>query len=203
MRTIAITIAVAALAALAAMASGSTQLPQQVTNTLTPIDTVPTRQQLDSAFDSPAMALQNLASIATDPDPAADVGIRLRAIHALAKYCSSTPCADTDVAHQSLTSVIQATATETSGSQLLVLRAAIETLGVMRVRTDIDVLLGLSLLDHPSRDIRASTAHALQDLCNTQAIAPLSARKGVEPTDQVKLAISEALRILGQCSATP
>jgi hypothetical protein len=188
--------------ALAAVASGSTQLPQQVTNTLTSIDTVPTRQQLDSAFDnSPTMALENLASIATDSAPDADVGIRLRAIHALAKYCTSTPCADTDVAHQSLTSVIQANATETSGSPLLVLRAGIETLGTMRVSSDVTLLL--PLLDHPSRDIRASTAHALQDLCNTQAIAPLSARKSDEPTQQVKLAISEALRVLGQCSTTP
>ncbi|HSD86522.1 MAG TPA: HEAT repeat domain-containing protein, partial [Kofleriaceae bacterium] len=198
-RSIGITIA---LGVLAAVASGSTQLPQQVTNTLTSIDTVPTRQQLDSAFDnSPAMALENLASLATDPDPSADVGIRLRAIHALAKYCSSTPCADTDVAHQSLTSVIQANTTESSGSPLLVLRAAIETLGTMRISSDVSLLL--PLLDHPSRDIRASTAHALLDLCNTQAIAPLSVRLSQEPTLQVKLAISEALRILGQCSANP
>jgi hypothetical protein len=189
------------LTAVAAIASGSTALPESVQNTLTPIDTVPTRAQLDNAFgDSPAMALQTLSALAADDTT--DVGIRLRAIHALAKYCvDPTACTTSDVAHQSVTALVGSTRDEVSGWPLLLLRAAIETLGSMRVTTDVTVLV--PLLDHPSRDIRASTARALQDLCNTQAITPLQVRHGREPTQQVKLAISEALRILGECSTTP
>ena len=102
------------------------------------------------------------------------------------------------MAHTSVATVITATATAHDGSQVLLLRAAIETLGTMRVSSDASTLQ--PLLDHPSRDIRAATARALRDLCNNQAITPLRARYSVEMTDQVKLAISEALRILGQCS---
>ena len=187
--------------AFAAIASGTTMnLSSQAQNTLTTIDTVPTRQQIDSAFgNQPQVALQNLTSIASDG--ASDVGIRLRAIHALAKYCAATPCTTNDVAHQSLADLINETRAETAGAPLLVLRAAIETLGTMRVASDVTMLI--TLLDHPSRDIRASTAKALQDLCNTQASSPLRVRYARETSEQVKLAISEALRILGQCSATP
>jgi hypothetical protein len=184
-----------------ALATGSSGLPQKVQDTLTTIDVVPTKQQITSAFDGdPQQALQALSSLATDLDPPADIGIRLRAIHALAKYCG-TPCSNADLAHQSVATVIASTRTATSGSQVLILRAAIETMGSMRVAPDVSTLV--PLLDHPSRDVRAATARALRDLCNTQAITPLRARYSAEMTDQVKLAISEALRILGQCSATP
>lgn len=187
--------------ALAVIASGTPMaLSSQVQNTLTTIDTVPTRQQIDNAFGGqPQVALQNLSALAADHT--ADVGIRLRAIHALAKYCTATPCPASDVAHQSLVQLIDETRNETTGSQVLVLRAGVETIGMMRVSADVNRLT--SLLDHPSRDIRASTAKALQDLCNTQAIPPLRVRYARETTEQVKLAISEALRILGQCSASP
>ena len=87
------------------------------------------------------------------------------------------------------------------GSPVLLLRAAIETLGPMGVASDVGVLV--PLLDHISRDIRAATARALRDLCNTQAITPLRVRYAKEQTDQVKLAISEALRILDQCTTNP
>jgi HEAT repeat protein len=185
------------LAALVAIASGATPIAQQATNTLTPIDTVPTRQQLDNAFSSPTNALDNLTALATDAD--SDAGVRLRAIHALAKYCASSPCVDSDVAHQSLTTVILDNRNETSGFPLLLLRAATETIGTMRVSSDLALLQ--PLLNHPSRDIRAATARALQDLCNSNAVAPLRIRYTQEGTEQVKLAISEALRVLEQCSS--
>lgn len=198
MKAIIVTIIVGALAA---MASGtSVPLSSQAQNTLTTIDTVPTRQQIDSAFgNQPQVALAKLSSIASDQGT--DVGIRLRAIHALAKYCPATPCTADDLAHQSLVQLITNTRDETTGAQLLLLRAGVETIGMMRVTADVNLLT--SLLDHPSRDIRASTAKALQDLCNTQAIPPLRVRYARESSEQVKLAISEALRILGQCSANP
>jgi len=176
----------------------STSLSEQVQNTLTTIDTVPTRTQIDTAFDGNSQtALSNLSALAADSS--SDTGIRLRAIHALAKYCTSMPCAANDVAHQSVLAVVGTNSSEMVGSSVLLLRAAIETLGPMGVQTDVSVLV--PLLDHGSRDIRAATARALRDLCNTQAITPLRVRYAKEQVDQVRLAISEALRILDQCSA--
>jgi HEAT repeat protein len=198
MRSIIIPLLVAGAVALA---TGATNLPQQAKNTLTTFDSVPTKDQIDDAFGGNSQtALQNLVAIATDAsDPSGDaISIRLRAIHALAKYCTSSPCAGSDAAHQAVTAVVNETGSSTSGAPVLLLRAAIETLGAMRVATDVTSLI--PLLDHPSRDIRAATARALRDLCNPQAITSLRARYTVEMTDQVKLAISEALRILGQCS---
>lgn len=183
-----------------AVVLATTPLSPDAKNTLTPVDQVPTKDQINGAFGNEQMALTNLTTIATDPDTTPDaISVRLRAIHALAKYCASSPCTAGDVAHQSVASVITMTRDASTGSDVLILRAGIETLGVMRVSSDVGSLQ--TLLDHPSRDIRAATARALRDLCNTQAIDKLRARYSVELTDQVKLAISEALRILSQCSA--
>ncbi|HUS29461.1 MAG TPA: hypothetical protein VMZ53_13170 [Kofleriaceae bacterium] len=194
------------VAVLVALASGASPLPQQATNTLTAIDTVPTRQQIDQAFiNSPQTPLQNLSFLATDTDAGTDIGVRLRAIHALAKYCTSTPCLPADEAHQTVRTVVAGNAHELSGPRALILRAGIETLGAMRVGQDADFLVAqLSLLDHPSRDIRASTARALAELCSgPSAVNALRLRYSHELTEQVKLAISEALRILGQCTTNP
>jgi HEAT repeat protein len=76
------------------------------------------------------------------------------------------------------------------------MKAAIEALGVLRIPDDVSILL--PQLDHPSRDIRASAAHALRDLGNTQAIPTLRARYQQEQVQQVRIAISDALRVLGQ-----
>ena len=134
-------------------------------------------------------------TMATKPD---DIAIRLRAIHALGKYCltlSPPPkCSATDLAHQALHDLVMGFTGAHVGSDVLVLRAAVEAIGPLEVQTDLDLLV--PLLDHSSRDIRSSTAHALRDLCNTGAINPLRVRYQHEGTDQVKLAISEALRIL-------
>ena len=177
------------------MAIGSTNLSEQMQNTLTTIDTVPTSDQINTAFGGSQSALTNLSALAADDT--SDTGIRLRAIHALAKYCTATPCAQNDVAHQSVLAVVSATNTESVGSPVLLLRAAIETLGPMGVGNDVNVLV--PLLDHTSRDIRSATARALRDICNTQAITPLRVRYAKEQIEQVRLAISEALRILDQC----
>ena len=194
MRAILVGVLAIGSAASLALATGSTDdLTEPVRNTLTTIDKIPTREQLDTAFEGEP-ALSSLSTIAKNKS--VDVGVRLRAIHALAKYCTA-PCAADDVAHTSLTQLIGETQNETVGEPVILLRAAIETIGVLRV--DEDVLLLRPLLDHPSRDIRAATARALRDLCNSQAVTPLRVRYTSEPTEQVKLAISEALRILGQC----
>lgn len=170
---------------------------------LSAIDTVPSREQLDFALGvGSAQPLQTLRELTSHGDT--DPGVRLRAVHALAKYCGA-PCTAADPAHQSLADLITLTTPATSGTEVLLLRAAVETIGPMRVSSDISLLL--PLLDHGSRDIRASTARALQDLCNTQAITPLRTRYALESamatgSEQVKLAISEALRILAQCSGS-
>ena len=60
----------------------------------------------------------------------------------------------------------------------------------------------MGFLENSSRDIRVTTAQALRNLCNTEAIAPLAARLGHEPIEQVRLAISAALRDLNTCSGS-
>lgn len=184
----------ALLVGLVTSAEGSTPLTAQIQNVLTPIDTVPTQLELDTAFTDHTQALHGLAEISRDDTT--DTGIRLRAIHALTKYCAGSPCVDNDMAHQALVGIIQASQDASTGARVVVLRGAIEALGPQRVATDLPLLV--PLLEHESRDVRAATVHALRDLCNTQAINPLRALLQHETTDQVRLAISEALRILGQ-----
>jgi hypothetical protein len=184
-----------ALAFATAAHGGSTMLSIQAQNTLTATDVVPTQAEIDGDFNDPSTALSNLATIAGDTT--ADVGIRIRTLHALASYCTA-PCADGDTAHQALVQFITASETAQTGQAIVMLRGAIEAIGPQRVGTDLPLLV--PLLSHSSRDIRAATAHALRDLCNTQAIAPLRTQQGQETSDQVRLAISEALRVLGQPS---
>jgi len=193
-------LAVAALviAGLAAVASGSVTLTPLEEHTLTAIDAVPSRSQLTAVFEGEQAAVQSLTDVALDAG--SDPGIRLRAIHALAKYCplaAGPACQASDPgwpAHQALAQLVGAGGAAATGAPLLILRAAVESLGPLRVDTDVDLLV--PLLDHPSRDIRASTAHALRDLCNTTAINALRVRYQHETVDQVRLAISDALRIL-------
>ena len=84
------------------------------------------------------------------------------------------------------------------GADLLLLRAAIESLGRSDVTADVQRSCICRLLDHPAATSGRRPPRALGDLCNTQAITTLRVRYQSESTDQVKLAISEALRILGQ-----
>ncbi|HET9992319.1 MAG TPA: HEAT repeat domain-containing protein [Kofleriaceae bacterium] len=187
------------------VAAGSTQLPQPVQLALTQIDSVPSQLELDTAFSDHQAAMQGLAAIATDngATDSASRNARLHAISALSKYCAS-PCDDgsgsgsANSAHQALISIIQDMNGESVGFNAVVLRAAIEALGPQRVGNDLDLLV--SQLANPSRDIRAAVAHSLRDLCNTQAIVPLRQQQQAEASDQVKQAITEALRVLGQGS---
>ena len=186
---------IGAIAFATAAHGGSIMLSAQAQNTLTAIDAVPTPAEIDQDFNDPTMALTSLASIAEDPGT--DVGIRIRTLHALTGYCTA-PCADSDTAHQALVQFITANQSDPAGTTIVMLRGAIEALGPQRVGTDLDLLV--PLLSHPSRDIRAATAHALRDLCNTDAITSLRTQQGQETSDQVRLAISEALRVLSQPS---
>src|SRR5690348_2116672 len=181
-----------AVVLLAAMLGGADTLTEQRTEALTPIDTVPTRLELDNAFGGSAQT--NLLAAALDGS-STDPGVRLRAIAALASY-DSQPGGSNDTIHPALLQIISANTSARTGTNVLVLRAAIETLGHLQVPSDVTVLEGL--LEHPSRDIEAAAALALGNLCNTTAINALRTRYAeLGTTDQVKLAISEALRILG------
>lgn len=188
--------------ALPARGDSALQLTQPVIDTLTPIDSLPSSQQINTAFNgSSTEALANLQQIANPTGPM-DRGLQIRAVRALIHYCATSPCTAADPAHDTLVQIASAARyrDSRSGSDLLVLRAAIESLGVLRVPADISILI--PQLQHPSRDIRAAVARALRDLGNTQAIPPLRARYNIEPAgqsgDQVRIAISDALRVLGQ-----
>jgi HEAT repeat protein len=172
------------------------QLTQPVLDALTPLDTLPSREQLKTAHGSDQAALDNLQLIAL-AQGTVDPGVQLRAVRVLPQYCN-LPCPAADPAHTTLVTLATTPRYRDSrrGSDLLVLRAAIEAIGVLRVPDDVSLLI--PQLEHPSRDIRAATARALRDLGNTQAIVPLRARYTQEQVGQVRLAISDALRVLGQ-----
>jgi hypothetical protein len=189
------------LVALIAVAAASVQLTFERKAALTTIDTVPSTDDLAQATLSVPDDLVAIALAATDDGSTVDPGVRLRAIHGLAVYCTATgnSCPDGGAIHAALEQLITSNAGAHAGSDLLLLRAAIESDGPLKVQTDLSFLA--PLLDHPSRDIRAATARALAQLKNCQATSALRQRYQNESTDQVKLAISEALRILSQPSS--
>ena len=175
------------------------QLATDVMHALTPIDSIPTKEELTVIF--PTNTVTQLASIAQDAG--VDFGVRLRAIRALPQFCA-TSCAGT-TPHSTLVALLGSISpSDSSGSTILLLRATIEALGIARSGDPNDVNRLVPFLDSNSRDIRAAAAFALRDLCDSDAITPLRNRYNVEmgPTGvpQVRLAISEALRDLGTCN---
>jgi hypothetical protein len=181
---------------LVAVAIGEDMQHQEQTWALTTIDQLPTKGQLDTVLTDPMQPppVDQLIAYARNTDGNTNAGVRLRAITALTNYCQ--PCTADDPVHTTMTDLIAANASAHAGADLLILRAAIEADGPLKVSTDLGILA--PLLDHPSRDIRAATAHALAQLRNCQATTALRTRYQNESTDQVKLAISETLRILSQ-----
>lgn len=174
------------LAIAASVHADSLNMDQQYT--LTAIDSVPTPTELGKLWPDPTTQLTNIAS-----DAGQDTGIRLRAIHALVHYCS--PCSASNPPHVALTGLIRSNAGAPSGGSVLLLRAAIEAIGPLRVTNDLSLLL--PLLDHQSRDIRATTATALRAFGDPNAVCSLRVRLQSESIEQVRLAISDALRVLG------
>ena len=171
-----------------------------IDHTLTPIDTVPTKDEIQKVL--PTNTVGELAARAQDTSGMTDFGVRLRAIRALPLFCA-TNCAGT-APHTTLISILDALQDEPQGGKaILLLRATIEALGVTRSGDPDDVSLLVPFLNHNSRDIRAATAFALRDLCDQQAVTPLRNRYNVEMgamgVPQVRLAISAALRDLGTC----
>ena len=172
-------------------------VPAEVVDALTQIDNAPSTDTLNDMFPTPQAALDNLRQIAIDST--ALFGVQLRAIRALPAYCPS-PCTDSPV-RDTLLSLIGSYSRTMHGPQdILRLRAAVEALGATRSALASDVALLRPLLDDLSRDVRATTVRALRNLCNQDAITPLSMHYQSEKTEQVKHEIYDALRDLLQCT---
>jgi len=176
-------------------------LPQSVVHALTPIDAQPTQSALNQVFATPQLALENLRSIALDRS--LDLGIQLRAIRALPAYCPPAPqaCGPGTPVHDTLIMLItsQQLVQHTPKDQLR-LRAAIEALGATRSKLVDDVNTLMPLLGNGSRDVRATVVRALLNICNTQAIGPLTRSYSLEQVAQVRAEISAAIQDLHQCT---
>ena len=191
--------------AIAFVASADTvQLPAQVVDALSSIDHATPVEDLDtlgSGSSAPAAAAASqIAQVAANPN--VDVGVALRSIYALSQYPQSV--IGSSLAHDTLAQLVAAYISSSRPTDVLLLRASIESLGPLRVSADADMLdcspsstLAGCPLDHPSRDVRTATARALRDIGNPSAIPLLRARLGAETVPQVKLAIAAALAALG------
>ena len=186
-----------ALGALGAQGD-SIQLSTPAMHALTPIDTLPTKDEITRLF--PTNTASALADVASNPDN--DFGVRLRAIRALPQFC--LPACNGTPTHQSLLTLLHSVpSTEPEGKTILLLRATIEAIGIAKSGNVQDVNDLVPFLSNPSRDIRAATAFALRDLCLQAAVNPLREQYNEEMKStgvpQVRLAISAALRDLGTC----
>jgi HEAT repeat protein len=152
---------------------------------LSGVDYIPSRGLIDAQLG--AGAADRLIAIARGTaEESADPGVRIRAYRALALY----PGTATEAA-------LRAGISEHGGGgaiDTLYLRAAAESLVEIAGAEAVSDLV--PLLDHQSRDVRASTARALGDTGSDAAVSPLRARLSIEEVGQVRLAIAEALREL-------
>jgi hypothetical protein len=184
------------------------QLTPAVHDVLTPLDLLPSKSDVDSAFMS-APALDNLVVIARDPTM--DLGVQIRAIRTLPLYCpDAASCGTGSLIHDTLIAIISDYATVMSAippavllpQDLLRLRAAVEALGATQsaLASDAELLALPSLLDHPSRDVRVTVVRALRSLGSCAAVMPLKRRFLAERIAQVKVAIVAALQTFSpQC----
>ena len=167
----------------------------QVIDALTAIDFPAMKSEMDSQKATLDTLLgsdpvDTLSAIANSSDLAA--GIRLRALRALALYPS-------DATRAALTDEIMQHSAATTGVDALLLRTAVEALGLVGQPADVATIVPL-LDKEECRDIRAGAARALRDIGSSTAIAPLHARLAKETVPQVQFWISDALRVL---SGTP
>ncbi|HWU89605.1 MAG TPA: HEAT repeat domain-containing protein [Kofleriaceae bacterium] len=168
--------------------------PPQVVHTLTAFDSIPTKQELTRLL-GPTNELALLSSYALDPQ--LDFGVRLRAVRAMPSFCPEYP----QQCHDAIWAVLQDidATSDAPGRKILRQRAAIEALGLARRRDPNDLPLLLSFLGNASRDLRVAAARAMRDLCDPAALPALQLRLGVDESQQVKLAISQAVQALEQC----
>lgn len=178
------------------------QLAPQVLDALTQLDELPSQTSLTDVLGLlPDQAVVPLAQLARNADGTVDLGVQLRAIHALATFCPPAP-ATCGLPHDTLIEVIHAASTPAqTPSDVLRLRTAIEAIGATRSGLDSDVDELLPLLVNTSRDVRATVARALPNLCNPQATGPLMVAYHREAVPQVQLEILSALDALdGPCA---
>jgi hypothetical protein len=148
------------------------------------IDFVPAREDLDTVMGP--TSLQQLIILAIDDGE--DPGVRIRAVRALGQFPESSE------ARSTLVAVINGLAAESSGTPVLILRAAMEALAEVGGASAVSQIT--PLLDNSSRDVRASAADALRVIGSPTAIPALRDRQQIETVPQVLLAITEALRAL-------
>jgi hypothetical protein len=165
-------------------AAGAADVSPAQRDVLSGIDVVITQPLIESVFPiDPAAELIDLAR-----DPTADTGVRLRAYRALSLYPSPEVAAV-------LAADIALAEMQSTGTDALFLRAQIEALGELQrslgAPDNYQVLL--EHLYHQSRDVRAATADALRVMRAIGAIDALYARLSVEPWEQVRQAIMEAV----------
>jgi len=176
----------------------SINLTTSVMHALTPIDEVPTKDEIIRVF--PTNTAVALADVATNTSN--DFGVRLRAIRALPQFCVPS-CAGSQPYNALLALLSSVPPTDPDGKTILLLRATIEAIGIAKSGSSADVTTLIPFLNNPSRDIRAATAFALRDLCLQTAVNPLREQYNRENlpggVPQVRLAISAALRDLGTC----
>ena len=184
-------------------------LSETVIGVLTPIDSVPAPAAIDQAF-APAPALGSLINIARAGTT--DLGIQLRAIRALPGYCPADCSAD--LVHQTLVDLLAAYAPDPAAVQspadTLRLIAVIEALGATRSGLEADFerlwpLLDLSKTDGhaatcaPRRDVRATAARAIGQICFHDALDALRAYIA-DPCGQVAMQAGLAVQTLEQCT---
>src|SRR5262245_39114258 len=157
------------LAVCALPARGDLPLDTPVLHALTPIDVLPSKEDLFEVFGDPTTELGKIAL-----DDSADLGVQLRAIRSLSQFC--VQCGSNPPRNTLATVIQRISPTDHSGPATLRLRAGIEALGVAKSGNLADVTMLIPFLDHASRDIRVAAARALRDLCDTRAIVPLRAR---------------------------
>ena len=183
----ALAIAMIAIVARRGRAVGSTP-PALLDDLLHGIDLVPSHALYDPTLGNDPVP--TLMAIAMPASGTADVGARVRAIRALSLYSD-------DSVRASLTTLITTLTPSTVVSDIILLNSSIESLGLCGQATDVPTIEPLLNYDN-SRDIRATAARALRDIGSTTAIDALRTRYAIETTAEVRLAISEALRQLGQ-----
>ena len=182
MRLVSVAIALGALIALSTTIAAQV-LDDPVEELLSGVDSVPSRTELDDAAGTDAEA--ELLVLAAEGS-SADTGIRIRALRALAMYPSTE-------SQTTLSTVIE-TRAGGGGVDTLYLRAAMRSLAVIATTDAVDTIA--ALLTHDSRDVRAAAARALAITGSPAAVPLLRDRLGVEPTLQVRLALSAAIREL-------
>lgn len=151
------------------------------------MDHVPTRAQLEAVMGpSPIEELWDLIGIGATKK--ASPGVRLRAVRALALYPG-------DEARAALRAVIATYGAAREGLDLLLLRAAIESLATMGGAAAVADIAPF-LQAEECRDLRATAAYALGTIGSATAVPLLSQRQRTETKEQVKQAITEALRMI-------